>query len=208
MGIKVLDLAEGVVHLHTARDPADEGPLPGRIVGAHVAVFPHGLPDAEVSSGSEGKGRSHLLQACPLHGQPSDVASYPAYLHSASQSGHWTDFPWMHAGWWAHNMHLEARILPHWSQEYFSPWCTPMCFISLWWLGNSLSHTGHTVASLSTAGSWYGTSWASAPSGRSSPLRRADTCCFSLLRAHFLTTTSPSPTGVGVAQCGGPPLVA
>ena len=44
MGIKVLHLAEGVVCLHTARDPTEEGPLPGRITGAHVAVFPHGLP--------------------------------------------------------------------------------------------------------------------------------------------------------------------
>ena len=108
-------------------------------------------------------------------------------------------------------MHLEARILPHLSQGNFSPWCTPMCFLSLWWLGNPLSHTGHTMASLSTAGSWYSTSatsQASAPSGKSSPHRRADTCCFILLSTHFLTTTSHSPTAVGVAPCGGPPLAA
>ena len=108
-------------------------------------------------------------------------------------------------------MCLDARTFPHLLHGYFSPWCTPMCFISLWWLGSSLSHTGHTVASLSTAGSWYGTSatsWASAPSGRSSLLRRANTCCFILLRTHLLTTTSPSPTRVGVAPHGGPSLAA
>ena len=78
-------------------------------------------------------------------------------------------------------------------------------------VGEPLSHTGHTVASLSTAGNWYdtsATSWASAPCGKSSPHRRADTCCFILLSNHFLTTTSPSPTGVGVAPQGGPPLAA
>ena len=48
MGIEVLHPAEGVVCLHTARDPAEEGPLPGRVTGAHIAVFPHGLPDVEV----------------------------------------------------------------------------------------------------------------------------------------------------------------
>ena len=107
-------------------------------------------------------------------------------------------------------MCLDARTLPHLMHGYFSPQCTPTCFISLWCLGSSLSHTGHTVASLSTVGSWYGTSatlWASAPSGRSSLLRRVDTCCFILLRARLLTTTSP-PTGVGVAPHGGPSLAA
>ena len=74
----------------------------------------------------------HLPQACPLCGQPYDVASYSAYSHNASHSqGHWMDFPWMQAGWWAHSMCLEARILPHLLQGYFSPQCTPMCFISL-----------------------------------------------------------------------------
>ena len=106
-------------------------------------------------------------------------------------------------------MHCEARILPHLLHGYFSPWCTPMCFISLWWLGSSLSHTGHTVASLPTVGSWYGTSatlWASATSGRSLPLRREDTCCFTLLRVCFLTSTSSSPTGVGATHSGLPTL--
>ena len=65
MGIKVLDPAEGVVHLHTARDPAEEGPLPGRIVGAHAAVFPHGLPDAEVLLAV--RARQGLICFRPVH---------------------------------------------------------------------------------------------------------------------------------------------
>ena len=44
-----------------------------------------------------------------------------------------------------------------------------------------------------------------APSGRSSPRRRADTCCFTLFRALFFTTTSSAATwsgaGAGVG-CG------
>ena len=65
------------------------------------------------------------------------------------------------------------------------------------------------MASLSTVDSWYitsATSWASATSGRSSPHKREDTYCFTLLRAHFLKSTSSSPTGVGVAPSGLPPL--
>ena len=125
------------------------------------------------------------------------------------------DSPWMEAGWWACRMHLEARILPHLLQGFFSPQCTPMCFISLWWLGSSFSHTGHTMASLAVplqaAGMlWHlcHLAWALAPSGRSFPLRRDYTCCFTLLRAHFLTITSPSPTGVGTALLGCPTLAA
>ena len=48
VSIKIFDLDEGVVCLHTARNPAEEGPLPGRVTGAYIAVFPHGLLDTEV----------------------------------------------------------------------------------------------------------------------------------------------------------------
>ena len=48
MDTEILHLAKGVVCLHTARDSAEEGPLPGRVTGAYVAVFSHGLPDTEV----------------------------------------------------------------------------------------------------------------------------------------------------------------
>ena len=48
VSIKIFDPAEGVVCLHTAGDPAEEGPLPGRVTGAYIAVFPHGLLDIEV----------------------------------------------------------------------------------------------------------------------------------------------------------------
>ena len=77
MSIEVLHLVEGVVCLHTAGDPTEEGPLPGRVTGVHIAVFPHGLPDAEIFSGSGGKGRPvhsmghfvvlpHTLPACVM----------------------------------------------------------------------------------------------------------------------------------------------
>ena len=132
MGIYIFDLAEGVVCLHTARDPAEEGPLPSRIAGTHIAVLSHRLPDAEVLPTSEGRERPHLPQACLLHGQPYDVASHPPYLHNASHS---QDTGWISLGCKQVGepvaMHLEARILPHLLQGYFSPWCTPMCFISL-----------------------------------------------------------------------------
>ena len=48
VSIKIFDPAEGVDCLHTAGDPAEEGPLPGRTTGSYVAVFPHGLLDTEV----------------------------------------------------------------------------------------------------------------------------------------------------------------
>ena len=60
--------------------------------------------------------------------------------------------------WWNFNIFLEAKTLLHLSQGNFSPWCTPMCFIRQWWVMNFLSHMGQLVASLATAGSWYGTS--------------------------------------------------
>ena len=163
-------------------------------------------------SDSEGRERPHLPQACPLPGQPYDVASYPAYSHNASHS---QDIGWISLGCKQVGEPVACALMPgpcHICCMGTSLHSVPPCvFTSLWWLGSSLSHTGHTVASLSTAVSWYGTSAtlrASAPLGRSSPHRRADTCCFILLRAHLLTTTSPSPTGVGVANCGGPSLAA
>ena len=64
MGIKVLDPVEGVVCLHKTRDPAEEGPLPGRIVRAYRDVFSHGLPDIEVLLAVRAGEKSHLLQAC------------------------------------------------------------------------------------------------------------------------------------------------
>ena len=45
MGIQIFDPTEGLVHPHTARDPAEEGSLPGRIAGAHIALLSHGLVD-------------------------------------------------------------------------------------------------------------------------------------------------------------------
>ena len=101
-------------------------------------------------------------------------------------------------------MCLDARTLPHLLHGYFSPWCTP-CASSAYDGWAAPSHTQDTLwhpSPLQAAG------MALEPLCRSSPLRRADTCCFILLRACLLTTTSPSPTRVGVAPCGGPSLAA
>ena len=65
MSIEVLHLAEGVLCLHTARDPSEEGPLPGMITGAHIAVFPHGLLDAEILLGV--RTREGLICFRPVH---------------------------------------------------------------------------------------------------------------------------------------------
>ena len=50
------------------------------------SCVPSWTPGCLNSSGSKGKGRSHLLQACPLHGLLYGTASYPAYLCTASHS--------------------------------------------------------------------------------------------------------------------------
>ena len=65
MGIQIFDLTEGVVCPHTARDPAEEGPLPGRIAGAHVAVLSHGLADIVILL-AVGAGKS-LICLRPVH---------------------------------------------------------------------------------------------------------------------------------------------
>ena len=65
MDIEVLHLAEGVVCLHTAGDPTEEGPLPGRVTGAHIAVFPHGLPDTEILLAV--RAREGLICFRPVH---------------------------------------------------------------------------------------------------------------------------------------------
>ena len=75
------------------------------------------------------------------------------------------------------------------------PQCTPMCTINLWCVIKDCWHTGQSMASLGTPGTWYGTlatslTWE--PPGRSSPWRRADTCCLTHFKALFFTTTSSS----------------
>ena len=169
MGIHIFDLTEGVVCPHTAGDPAEEGPLPGRIAGAHVAVLSHRLADVVILL-VVGAGKS-LICLRPVHptGPPYDAASYSAYLHNASHS---QDTGWTSLGCKLVGEPITCTMRPEfcyiWCMDTSPTWCTPMCFISLWWLGSSLSHTGHTVASLPTVGSWYGTSATSC--GLQSPL--------------------------------------
>ena len=91
---------------------------------------------------------------------------------------------------------LLPNTLTHLSHGYFSPRCTPMCTVvclkDCW-------HTRQSLVSLGTAGTWNGTSATSlawAPSGRSSPQRRADTCCLTHFKDLFFTTPL-SPAGWG-----------
>ena len=65
MGIEVLHSAKGVVCLHTAGDPTEEGPLSGRVTGVHVAVFPHGLSDVEILLAV--RAREGLICFRPVH---------------------------------------------------------------------------------------------------------------------------------------------
>ena len=65
MGIQIFDLTEGVVCPHTARDPAEEGPLPGRIAGGHIAVLSHGLVDIVILLAIGA--RKSLISLRPVH---------------------------------------------------------------------------------------------------------------------------------------------
>ena len=105
---------------------------------------------------------------------------------------------------------LVASTFPHLLHGDFSPWCIPMWTIKRWWVLKDFWHTGQSFLSHATAGIWDGisaTSLAWTPSGKSSPLRRANTSCWTHFKALFFTTTSSSArrgsSGTGVGA--GPP---
>ena len=131
--------------------------------------------------------------------------------YSRPQSGHATQLPHTQALVCSIHICLVASTFPHLLHGNFSPRWTPMCTIKWWWVLKDFSNTRQSFLSLVTAGIWYRisvTSLAWAPSGKSSPWRRANTCCSTHFKALFFTTNSSSTrwgSSGGTVTGAGPP---
>ena len=182
-----------------------------RVVGTISLMFHPGLLDP-VSLTTERANKPSLSLGGSLSSMLSlMVLTHPLGLaYSWPQSRHATQLPCTQAFVCSVHIHLVASTFPHLLHGNFSPRWTPICTIKWWWVLKDFSHTGQSFLSLVTAGIWYRTSVTSlawAPSGKSSPWRRANTCCLTHFKALFFTTTSSSVRqGSGGTGTGAGPL--
>ena len=86
MGIQIFDPTEGVVPPSHSQGPCRRrAPSWQNCWSTHSCALSWTCGHCN-SSGSGGREKPHLPQACPPHGPPYDAASYSAYLHNASHS--------------------------------------------------------------------------------------------------------------------------